>query len=1016
MMHQRLVLLALLTLSGRFTIARAYNLNVASARLFVDPFKGSSSRASYFGFSVGLYTSSSDGKDALLLVGAPRANSSRRVTAERRVVEPGAVYKCPIDATRNDRGCDEWQLDSGYQEQQPLLGDNFEPKRDYAWLGANIAVVNGSVPKVAVCAPRWKKSYRPRLADEYWYMSGMCYSAHISSPEAFNRLDVVRRHVPLLTGAGVDMEVIQAGDSNVFYYGMGQAGFSAHLSPDLGDLALGAPGIFHWTGSAMILNERAQRRPFDSAVVLDVVDSWYLEFSDLFGYSMTSGRFYERGRRYYASGAPRGAELRGKVLVYSFPRYSQEPMQLKQIWKGEQQGEYFGASLAACDVNGDQRDDLIVGAPLWSRAEAGDEGRVYAYVSRGQFNFELQRISGEAAWARFGTSVACLGDLDLDGYGDLAVGAPYEDQGRGAVYVFNGGARGGLDRRASQRVAAADLSGAMRGFGASIGQPRDVDGDGYPDLAVGAYLSDQAVLLRAQPVVALDVHLVKNDDFTLLQNSTHFVAAVCARYSGVNVPDTLEIVQYLKIDDYHKRGSASDRKFLNKFPISKTLKIGDTKCTPFKISLRQDNQNVIDPIEIGVEARIDERSCSIGDCPIVNRRASRSSDSLRLAYVLDCGADNVCLSDLKLRAISDLAPGDEYVLGSRDQVRLQLNVENSLEPAYGAQVQLLIPRPVELARIPSECSQRLGPNGSIHVLCNLGNPLRRFKQLNLELDMDSVKSTDKFKDIEIFSTTQNQEYDPSNNNQTLRINFEIDADVALTGQSYEETYSYFQQDFDEDKMKKFTFVHLYEILAFGNTPINQMDFNVSVPITWRGIEFAKVSQIQVYLDERYYDCERTTIERNATEAGSRVGLNPSTVAKEQAKSLFVNCTDGLIGCEDYTCKLGPFETRTSVARIIVKIDVEIAQIANTQTNDDVEAINFASNGHAHITVPSTNVELTDRPKVKYVNTIFSKRSENKSVALWIIVSSVLMGVISLAALTSILYKLGFFNRNRPAQE
>lgn len=53
---------------------------------------------------------------------------------------------------------------------------------------------------------------------------------------------------------------------------------------------------------------------------------------------------------------------------------------------------------------------------------------------------------GEANRGRFGSSLAYLGDIDRDGYGDFAVGAPYDGvDGGGAVYIFHGSRDGKLD-------------------------------------------------------------------------------------------------------------------------------------------------------------------------------------------------------------------------------------------------------------------------------------------------------------------------------------------------------------------------------------------------------------------------------------------------------------------------------------------------------------------------------------------------------------------------------------------
>jgi hypothetical protein len=52
---------------------------------------------------------------------------------------------------------------------------------------------------------------------------------------------------------------------------------------------------------------------------------------------------------------------------------------IKAIINGTQVGSYFGGALAVCDVNDDNVDELIIGAPLFTVDQ--DEGKAYIYQS-----------------------------------------------------------------------------------------------------------------------------------------------------------------------------------------------------------------------------------------------------------------------------------------------------------------------------------------------------------------------------------------------------------------------------------------------------------------------------------------------------------------------------------------------------------------------------------------------------------------------------------------------------------
>ena len=139
---------------------------------------------------------------------------------------------------------------------------------------------------------------------------------------------------------------------------------------------------------------------------------------------------------------------------------------------------------------------------------------------------------GETNRSRFGMALAYLGDIDHDGFGDFAVGAPYAGiEGRGAVYIYQG-SRNGLLEKYSQVIYASELEGRVRTFGFSIGGGLDLDGNFYPDMVVGAYESNQAMFFRSRPIIQI------NEIYVTLGSSNKPVfldERLCTLSDGTNV-------------------------------------------------------------------------------------------------------------------------------------------------------------------------------------------------------------------------------------------------------------------------------------------------------------------------------------------------------------------------------------------------------------------------------------------------------------------------------------------------
>jgi len=224
---------------------------------------------------------------------------------------------------------------------------------------------------------------------------------------------------------------------------------------------------------------------------------------ELFGWAVAaSADFNGDGWTDFIGGAPNAGalvSLRGRVcVVLGGPGADALP---DLILAGAADGDRFGAAVAAVgDLNGDGYADLAVGAPYNDAGgAAGDNvGRVYVYFG-GAAPDSLPDLvlTGEAAGDYFGWAVSGAGDVNGDGRDDLIVGAPFSDGGgaagedRGRAYLFLGG---------DPPDAAPDLvlSGAGAGdtFGWSVAGAGDTDGDGAPDLLVGALLRSRAYLFR----------------------------------------------------------------------------------------------------------------------------------------------------------------------------------------------------------------------------------------------------------------------------------------------------------------------------------------------------------------------------------------------------------------------------------------------------------------------------------------------------------------------------------------
>jgi hypothetical protein len=162
---------------------------------------------------------------------------------------------------------------------------------------------------------------------------------------------------------------------------------------------------------------------------------------------------------------------------------------------GEAAQDFAGRAVAvAGDTDADGFDDLLVGA---SGNDGNGTGAGAAYLVRGStsslsgsidLSLADATLQGESSLAYAGRAVAGAGDLDADGFDDLIVGAHGDDGGgtaAGAAYLVYAPISGTIVLDAPEIKLVGEAAGDEAGF--SVASAGDVDGDGSPDVIVGAW-------------------------------------------------------------------------------------------------------------------------------------------------------------------------------------------------------------------------------------------------------------------------------------------------------------------------------------------------------------------------------------------------------------------------------------------------------------------------------------------------------------------------------------------------
>ncbi|KAB7502120.1 Integrin alpha-9 [Armadillidium nasatum] len=965
-------------------IKEIFGFNVAPKATYVKSL-GNQESNSYFGYSVGLLRNG-NGKNCLL-VGAPLANSS----GSPSVKQPGAFYKCLID--KPDKECQEIYLDKSKNLEQSSQ-EAKRPFRNNSWTGAAFDIDDEG--NVLICAPRWKNAY---YLKEY-RIPGMCYliGQDLKNNSALS-ID------PLLNK---DYQTYNSRGGSVYYYAQGQQGMAVHFTKN-SDLLLGTPGLLNWQGSVAKLirqpkvppggiNRREASFIYSKKIIPNPIRITNIHDNDYFGYSLTSGKFSGKNNQMsYVGGAPRGASSNGMVLIFYMKEYDRNPLRITDLKEGRQLGEYFGASVAAPDLNGDGLSDLVVGAPLHSAEGLYDIGCIYVYNSLenvGELETNGIQLFGDISQgARFGLALGTPGDLDNDGYEDFLVGAPYENEDEskgpsGAVYVFMG-SRNGVRQMYLQKLMPEKVSRSvtLKGFGVSFSRPLDVDNNSYPDFAVGSFLSDTVVLMSTRPVITARGELSANPS-KLSLDKNFFTLTTCLSYVG-EVFKKIAFMGRVFLNQESESGEIL-ASFIDPESTERSVEFlvpnNEKNCQEFQVKLKLNKSDARNPVKVRMDFELRDIGNEGPETPVMSPYTS-FPPSLVLSFITGC-KDDFCQSDLvstvrieDFECIAGL--NSKIVIGKASKIVLKVETLNKREPAFLPNITINIPKPIVVLPSMRDCSPE-SDTQTTSLVCQLKNPLKENETDIISLDLDLSNLDDSTPDIKIdvsSNSATDVEVKPDDNNHILHLSVEKDASISVSGYSEPEQIIY--ERISEDMVKS---NQTAAVIKSRHLVFNSKSRVCSVG----------ESNIQMMLHDP--KASNDSVET----VNDRRSLSLSTLSCLKGRWGYVNCSK-------IKCNLGPWKKANDVAQLSINFKVNFTKIGGVISAS--EGFNLLSFVKAVV----STYENVSQPNGQLINvgeiqTFFVPGSlPAEQLALWIYLVAVLCGLLLLLIIAFILYKVSSTN-------
>eukprot|EP00096_Caligus_rogercresseyi_P010607 TRINITY_DN3934_c0_g1_i1.p1 TRINITY_DN3934_c0_g1~~TRINITY_DN3934_c0_g1_i1.p1 ORF type:complete len:1077 (+),score=263.50 TRINITY_DN3934_c0_g1_i1:151-3381(+) len=747
-------------------------------------------------------------------------------------------------------------------------------------------------------------------------------------------------------------------------------------------------------------------------------------FASSFGYSLTTLDLNGDGYTELIVGAPFYKDS-GAVYIYKNTANGIEFDAQRRVLlpsADSPRESRFGFSLAnAGDLNNDGKSDLIVGAPY------DGPGKVFVYMG----NNDEERNEEE------------------DEEGEIAI--------------------------LGQVIKSESLpsSEPIRTFGYSLSGGVDIDMNNHSDIVVGAYESDAAVIIRSRPVIDIITWFGKRPrviDPTLMGCESDLMSdEVCFGIESCflikNFPPNIETTHIKYTLDaeifpggrHVSRVRFGDKRSNSSYQSEKIIAVERdslTGCFYETAYLREGTLDIRNPIKFLLTLKLQQDEPRLGrgrggfippppninQFPILN--AQEAQKQLDIPFQKSCGEDDLCHSHLSAEILVD-GSNEKGILEVRDrkEVAFSVRVTNAGEPAYTAQVVIAIDHNSFnfVGRSDSNKDINCDYLRSQRIVCNLGNPYsaNRTDELRFRvIPKEGIRSNLVYFNATTNTTSEDVAPDRRHN---LLLQIAKRAEVSIRSSVHPSEIWYGGSVLGESAMKFISDVgskvtHTFQVFNEGPWHVRELDVVIDWPYQLQPPRLppfhnstSKEGKWLLYLSETPEilptgagQCFLGSRAVNALGLSNRrrvMGNRGSPLAQTPPKYIYrtekrrsrrsphiLDCDSCL--CHSFTCRLYDLRANESV---VIKFKSRVWN--STLVEDFSGSVSILTSARIILPDDLDQSRENDATSVPIFGHPFLNEGMD-AVPIWIILLSVLVGLIVVSCISMLLWKLGFFRRSR----